>query len=193
MSPNILGQWPQWRDKLVLELRSRDVPGAAIGEILAEVEAHLQESGESPEVAFGDARTYAGQRAADEGGGSDGGVPLMASRSLPVWITWGLDDWPLRDMVLLATCSLGGLLAGFGARELSSGGDARAALSPWVALIMGILVCVAPPVVLPYDEIVDPRSGKGVFTSRFDGRGPVAALWVALLVLTFSLGWYSQG
>ena len=193
MSQNILGQWPQWRDKLVLELRSGDVPGAVIGEILAEVEAHLQESGESPEVAFGDARTYAWQRAADIAGASAGAVPLKASSTLPVWITWGIDDLPMRDLVLLATCSLGGILAGFGARKLSSGGDAEAAFSPWLALTVGILVCVAPLVVLPHDEIVDPRSGKGAFSSRFGGRGSMAALWVALLVLAFAFGWLSQG
>lgn len=48
-----------WRDAFVLELRLRDVPGPAIGDALAEVEAHCAQSGETPQQAFGDPQTYA--------------------------------------------------------------------------------------------------------------------------------------
>ncbi len=49
----------QWCDDFVLELRLRDVPGAVIGDRLAEVEAHCAESGESPDAAFGEPVDYA--------------------------------------------------------------------------------------------------------------------------------------
>ena len=52
-------QHQQWCDDFVLELRMRDVPGAVIGDHLAEVEAHCVESGESPAEAFGPATDYA--------------------------------------------------------------------------------------------------------------------------------------
>lgn len=46
----------RWCDDFVLELRLRDVPGARIGDHLAEVESHCIETGTDPEEAFGDAR-----------------------------------------------------------------------------------------------------------------------------------------
>lgn len=49
----------RWCDDFVLELRLRDVPGARIGDHLAEVESHCIETGTGPEEAFGDAREYA--------------------------------------------------------------------------------------------------------------------------------------
>src|SRR5690625_6856245 len=52
-------QHQQWCDDFVLELRMRDVPGAVIGDHLAEVEAHCVEGGESPAEAFGPATDYA--------------------------------------------------------------------------------------------------------------------------------------
>ena len=46
-------------EQLVLELRMRDVPGDRIGQVAAEVEAHVAESGEDPADAFGPAGEYA--------------------------------------------------------------------------------------------------------------------------------------
>lgn len=48
-----------WQDQMALELRMRDWDGSQIGDALAEVRDHCQESGESPVEAFGDATTYA--------------------------------------------------------------------------------------------------------------------------------------
>src|SRR5262245_36541409 len=49
----------EWREAFVLQLRLRDVPGARIGEALAEVETHCADSGHSPLEAFGDPKAYA--------------------------------------------------------------------------------------------------------------------------------------
>lgn len=48
-----------WREGFVLELRSRDVSGARIGDALAEVDSHCAETGQDPEAGFGDPVTYA--------------------------------------------------------------------------------------------------------------------------------------
>ena len=45
--------------QLTLELRRRDVPGPRIGEVIAEIEAHVAESGEPPTEAFGAPPAYA--------------------------------------------------------------------------------------------------------------------------------------
>lgn len=49
----------QWLDGLVSELRIHSATGPAIGDAVAEVEAHLAETGEHPQEAFGTPRQYA--------------------------------------------------------------------------------------------------------------------------------------
>jgi len=49
----------KYRDELILALRLRDISGARVGEVLAEVEAHVAETGEDPMVAFGPPKEYA--------------------------------------------------------------------------------------------------------------------------------------
>jgi hypothetical protein len=46
---------------LLVALRLREVPGPRIGDILAEVESHVADTGESPYEAFGTPRQYAGR------------------------------------------------------------------------------------------------------------------------------------
>jgi hypothetical protein len=46
-------------NRLVLALRARNVPGERIGQVVAEVEAHVAESHETPVEAFGSADEYA--------------------------------------------------------------------------------------------------------------------------------------
>ena len=50
---------PHWTSEFIIEARLRDLPGVQIGESLAEVNAHVVESGEDARVAFGDPRAYA--------------------------------------------------------------------------------------------------------------------------------------
>jgi hypothetical protein len=56
-----------YQEKLTLALRLRDVTGARIGEVLAEVEAHTAETGEDPGEAFGPPKRYAAEIASIEG------------------------------------------------------------------------------------------------------------------------------
>ncbi len=48
-----------WQEEFALALRLTDATGAEVGEALAEVEAHLADSGQSAADAFGDPRAYA--------------------------------------------------------------------------------------------------------------------------------------
>lgn len=63
MTHEALGYWPDWRNRLIQELRRWEVPGGKIGDILLETDYHLKDTGESPEAAFGDPREYARRRA----------------------------------------------------------------------------------------------------------------------------------
>jgi hypothetical protein len=52
-----------WVDAFVIELRLRDVPGDAIGDLLTEVDSHVVDSGATAHDAFGDPVQYAAQMA----------------------------------------------------------------------------------------------------------------------------------
>lgn len=48
-----------YRQSLILALRLKDLPGERIGQIVAEVESHVADTGEDPSDAFGSPRAYA--------------------------------------------------------------------------------------------------------------------------------------
>ncbi|MBN6754127.1 hypothetical protein JRG18_11000 [Kocuria palustris] len=91
-----------WCDDFVLELRLRDVPGARIGDHLAEVESHCIETGTDPEDAFGDAREYAQEVGDADEPTRDTGVlrvTLISLAALVVFLTgndatnrWAADE-----------------------------------------------------------------------------------------------------
>ncbi|SDJ30457.1 Uncharacterized membrane-anchored protein [Nonomuraea maritima] len=49
----------KYRNELMLALRLHDISGERVGEVLAEVESHVQETGEDPRAAFGSPKEYA--------------------------------------------------------------------------------------------------------------------------------------
>jgi hypothetical protein len=93
-----------WREAFVLELRSRDVSGARIGDALAEVDTHCAETGEHPEVSFGDPESYAADLADS--------LPVE-DRTASV-APWGLVAGGLAIFlgVVLLLAGLGGLVEG---------------------------------------------------------------------------------
>ncbi len=127
-----------YRCDLIVALRLRDVPGDRIGEIVAEVESHLADTGEDPVAAFGPAREYAAGLTAEHG-------PRR------VWRTVGL--------------VLGGLTAGW---LLATGifavvtGDTVAGLPSWLVLAAGVGVSIPEIVVATRSssDVRDPRTGE---------------------------------
>lgn len=59
-APNVA---PEWTEAFIVEARLRDLTGAQIGDALAEVNAHVVDSGQSARDAFGDPRAYAAELA----------------------------------------------------------------------------------------------------------------------------------
>ncbi len=95
-------------NQLVLELRMRDVPGDRIGQVIAEVEAHVAESRETPAEAFGSAEEYA-----DRVSATLGRPAAKRHRGLLV-------AWPVSLAAMLTTDGVAGLA--FGDRvELTAG------------------------------------------------------------------------
>lgn len=89
-------------DHLVLALRMRDVPGDRIGQVVAEVEAHLAESRETPAEAFGPAEEYAERVSAALGRPARGRHVLR-----PLLI-----GWPVSLAAMLVTDGVAGLASG---------------------------------------------------------------------------------
>lgn len=104
---------PDWAEALLLELRLRGVAGPTIGAVLAEVEAHCADSGESARDAFGDPVDYA--EALDlptsptQGGSSAPDVAAAAAGLLGMFTTAGsVAAWQTGTTVAF---TLGAMLA----------------------------------------------------------------------------------
>jgi len=127
-----------YRRDLILALRLREVPGDRIGEIVAEVESHVADTGEDPLDAFGPAREYAA---------------TATGRPRP---RWGWADL----LIAVAAGAAGWLLAG-GLLGLLSG-DPVGPLPPWAALALG--AAIALPTVRHLrrtaSAVRDPRTGE---------------------------------
>lgn len=94
-------------DNLLLQLRLRDVSGDRIGQILAEVETHVTDTGQDPVHAFGEPGEYAATYAAAAGSPTAPGDPRG-------WL------WTLRVAVVGA---FAGVAVGFGAIDLAGSVD----------------------------------------------------------------------
>ena len=118
-----------WQQELVLALRLRDVDGRRIGEVLAEVEAHCADSGQSPAEAFGDPEAYAAE-------------VTPAGRRLPVrsWLPQAVAT-PLGVVALLE-----------GTAALVDGGDAALTAGGLLSLLATVVMVAA--VVLRFDDVV---------------------------------------
>jgi hypothetical protein len=118
-------------DRLVLALRMRDVPGERIGQVIAEVEAHVAESGEAPSEAFGSAEEYADRVSA--------ALDQTAAPGYRRALRGTLIAWPLALAAMLVTDGVAGLA--FGNRvELTAGKLVLYALLPPAAAFLVQLV-----------------------------------------------------
>lgn len=149
-------------DDLALELRMLDVPGTRIGEILAEVESHVAETGEDPAEAFGPVKDYARERAGATSEEQEGSFLTRLFRgnvltALGSFLFSALAAWFL----------VGGILALAVERY-----DAPFGLPPLAAIVLGAVLFAAWwgwfMKVLGGDRIVDPRTGREV---NWDLRG----------------------
>lgn len=125
----------RYTQSLTTWLQLREVDGERIGEIVAEVEAHVAESGEDADAAFGPARHYAAQF---------GSAPRR----------WGLSS---RSVLTAAASGIGGLLLADGFFALVLGGGAIFRLPGWLALGLGLGVLVVTFLRVPVNTVVDPR------------------------------------
>ncbi|MGY1844483.1 hypothetical protein [Modestobacter sp. SYSU DS0875] len=148
-----------WSDALLWRLRMREVPGTRIGEVLAEVQSHVAETGEHPREAFGPAKEYA-DRVADALGAAP---PATIWRTALAGLTW----WDLVETVVLG---LAAYLLADGLWALTAGESAALGLPAWAVCLVAapvLAASVARTVVTARreargDEVVDPRTGANM-------------------------------
>ena len=138
----------EYTRQLALALRMRHVPGAAIGDAVAQVESHVADTGEDPVEAFGPAGAYA--------------ASVAATVDRPA---------PALRVVRLALLSLAGALLGIvlavGVAGSLRGEPVLGGIPPVVAVVVGGLGIVGVLVVVSVasvrrmrDPRVDPAQGR---------------------------------
>ncbi len=147
-----------WCEDRLLALRARDVPGTRIGEVLAEVQSHLAETGEDPREAFGTPKEYAAQVAGALGitpGGIWGHLRRTDGGDLLLALVFGLSSYLLADSLW----------------SLGAGEEATLGLPTWVAVPVAALLLAAGVARLvskvrrdPGDPVVAPRTGRDMVT-----------------------------
>jgi hypothetical protein len=159
---------PYVRD-LVVALRARDVPGPRIGEVIAEVEDHLAESGEAADDAFGTPEEYAATIAAALPPAADAGSRRLRRSNVLTWLcTYAV--------------ALGAMLTGAGVVALVIGHPLGLTLN-WA-----VAAALLPPVALTFVRLL---GGRRPALARAWLLGAVAALalFVQFSFLPFVLPW----
>lgn len=149
-----------YRQSLVLALRLQEVPADRIGEIVAEVESHVADTGEDPADAFGTPRAYAASLVDEH-------------RKPPRW-------WTATTIVLAA---LAGWFLAQGAFALLLD-EPYLARSGWLWLAVGLVVALPPALMVSRRsvEVRDPRTGAPLVpSSRWAALGLVAVPVVVVL------------
>jgi hypothetical protein len=149
---------------LTMWLQLRDVDGVRIGQIVAEVESHVAESGEPAEVAFGPARSYAKQ--------------FGRSR----------DRWRVSPATVATTVAAagGGWLLAQGFFHLLIG-QPYAGVPAWVVTLGGAVVLLAVFLVVPNNMVIDPRRTARPGHARATLLASVGVMMAVLLGLLWLL------
>ena len=165
-----------WCDDLLLRLRMLSVPGPRIGEVLAEVQSHVAETGEPPREAFGTPKEYAGQVAQ-----ALGVTPVSGWALLRQGLRW-------QDLLVAVVCGVAGFALADGLWSLGAGTPTTAGMPTWLVCLGAALVlagCTARFVVTARhdpdaDPVVDPRNGADMVPF---GRRQVVLLAVLPVLL----------
>lgn len=132
-----------YTDDLLLRLRLRDVPGPRIGEIIAEIESHVAETGQHPVDVFGTPAEYAAALA-----------PKPNWLSPHMWVRIILGG---TTGYAIATTVISWLL----------GEETALGMPIWLAALVSLALASAMTwaVGRGHDDVVDPRTGDNMIPS----------------------------
>lgn len=154
-----------YRQSLLLALRLRDVPGDRIGEVLAEVESHVSDTGEDPAEAFGAPRDYA--------------KALTAGHAREPW-------W--RTVLGALPFGIAGWLVAIGALDTLLG-QTSLGQPGWVWFTLGLLIGI-PAGVFVYrrgSRIRDPRTGVDMVPLTPLALLTLAAIPLGIILITWMI------
>ncbi|MGJ9414182.1 HAAS signaling domain-containing protein [Aeromicrobium sp. CF4.19] len=153
-----------YRQNLVLALRLKDVPGDRIGEIVAEVESHVTETGEDPVEAFGTPKQYAASLTDEH-------------RPGPWWQT----------LISLVSSAVAGWFLAQGALALLLG-EQHWGQSGWVWVVAGIVVGIPGGLSVwrRSSRVRDPRGGSDLVPSSVSGLALLIGAPIALVLVAFA-------
>ncbi len=154
-----------YTEALTTQLRLRRVPGKVIGQVIAEVESHVRETGEDPVEVFGQPGSYSAQ---------------FAGRRTPV----GRGRWLTLDDVTFTMFMVGALVMLNGVLNLGEIVHVTANVVSWVAPI-----AIYALVVGRIDIAAADRETRTITAARRT-HGKRVASWLRFLALfaTFQLG-----
>lgn len=152
----------EYREKLILALRLKDVPGDRIGEIVAEVESHVGDTGESPAEAFGAPRDYAASLTAEHCTG-------------PWWSTALTVAWSFAAGWLVAQGLFAILLD-----------DLYLGRSGWLWIALGLVIGALGTLVVSRwsTRVTDPRTGEDMVPLKPWAIGALIGLPVAMVLVS---------
>lgn len=141
----------EWHDRLILELRDREVPGPRIGDVLAEIDTHCRDTGEDPATAFGDPVAYAREVAGAERvrPSSSWSVALQAAASLAAMlaVVAGIDAVSHGRSATVTAGDLSAIVIGSAGVTVAMATLTRIASNGWWAALVGAML--APTVIAP--------------------------------------------
>lgn len=155
----------KYRQSLILALRLKDVPGDRIGEIVAEVESHVADTGEDPVSAFGEPRAYAASLTDEH-------------RPDPWWQT-----------AITAGCAaVAGWFVAQGMLSLLLG-QTYFGVTGWLWLVLGVVIAIpaAMRVRRRSSRVRDPRNGADMAPASPWGLATLVGLPVLLVLATWGL------
>jgi hypothetical protein len=126
-------------DNLILALQLRGVPGEKIGQVVAEVEAHVAESGEDPGDAFGKPSDYA----------------RTWARDTPRPVHW---SERVRNALGVAACAAGGWFLGIGVIRTFTD-ETVLGQHPLLSVALGVILLACGLTAVRKNVVVDPRTG----------------------------------
>ena len=132
-----------YRRELLTALKLRNVHPDLIGEIIAEVDSHLADSGEDPRQAFGPAAAYARQFPP-----RDADMTASSKRR--------------RDVIRATIGAAVGFVSAVGTFAVARGDDRALGLPSWIVLALGVVGAFAVAALLSRSvgRVVDPRTGR---------------------------------
>lgn len=161
----------KYRRELLTALRLRDVEPERIGEVLAEVDSHVGETGEDPREAFGAPADYARIVADDRRG-------LTASERRS------------RNAGHALVGAVVGGVSAIGIMAVAGGDDTALGVPSWLVLTIGVVGAVIGIVLLAVRARVvrDPRTGEPVDPSQRWFAPVVLAVYIAVLGVCAGIG-----